>query len=512
MEETAVKRIGYVPRALLVALAMALLAGPAAGVEISADTQRCLACHRTATPGIVADWERSLHAVTTPNQGTAKPPLERRVSAPSFPGELGRTVVGCAECHTINADRHPDSFDHNGFRLHTVVSPRDCAVCHPEEERQYGRNIMSQAHGNLNNNPVYHDMAAMSNGTQKFDDGKLAVVPPSAETTADSCNSCHGTVVTFEGTVQKQSPFGPVNVSRLSGWPNQGVGRINPDGTKGSCTSCHPRHQFAIEVARKPATCSQCHKGPDVPAYAVYVVSKHSNIYESLNKGWNFKAVPWTVGEDFTAPTCATCHASLVVSRTGEVLGQRTHQFNDRSVWRIFGLPYAHPHPADPDTTKIRNKAGLPLPTELTGEPASAYLIDAKEQAKRRSAMKGICAGCHGSEWIDRQFERFDKTVKEMNDKTLTATRIMLEAWEEGLARGLADGDSLFNEALEKKWVESWLFYANSTRFASAMMGADYGVFANGRWYMNKNTAEMADWLEILEKTHGREKKEKKKR
>jgi hydroxylamine dehydrogenase len=29
------------------------------------------------------------------------------------------------------------------------------------------------------------------------------------------------------------------------------------------------------------------------------------------------------------------------------------------------------------------------------------------------------------------------------------------------------------------------------------MAGADYGVFANGRWYMAKNIQEMADWLEF---------------
>jgi hydroxylamine dehydrogenase len=29
------------------------------------------------------------------------------------------------------------------------------------------------------------------------------------------------------------------------------------------------------------------------------------------------------------------------------------------------------------------------------------------------------------------------------------------------------------------------------------MAGADYGAFANDRWYMNKNIQEMADWLEL---------------
>jgi hypothetical protein len=78
---------------------------------------------------------------------------------------------------------------------------------------------------------------------------------------------------------------------------------------------------------------------------------------------------------------------------------------------------------------------------------------------------------------------------------TLTATKILLSAWEKGAAKGLEQKDSIFNEAIERKWAEQWLFYANSTRFASAMAGADYGVFANGRWYQSKNIQEMLDWL-----------------
>ena len=90
------------------------------------------------------------------------------------------------------------------------------------------------------------------------------------------------------------------------------MGRINPDGSKGACTACHTRHGFSIEMARKPYTCSQCHKGPDVPAYAVYMVSKHGNIYDSLESKSDFSAVPWVPGKHFTAPTCATCHVSLL--------------------------------------------------------------------------------------------------------------------------------------------------------------------------------------------------------
>ena len=81
---------------------------------------------------------------------------------------------------------------------------------------------------------------------------------------------------------------------------------------------------------------------------------------------------------------------------------------------------------------------------------------------------------------------------------TLTGTELMLKAWETGVAKGLAQNDSIFNEAIEKKWMEQWLFFANSTRMSSAMLGTDYGVFDNGRWYMAKNIQEMYDWLRMM--------------
>ena len=173
---------------------------------------------------------------------------------------------------------------------------------------------------------------------------------------------------------------------------------------------------------------------------------------------------------------------------------------NDRLPWRIFGLIYGHAHPKSPDTIIIKNKAGLPLPTELTGEPVAEYLIDPKEQTRRRETMQKVCLACHGRNWVDGHFKRLENTIKTTNEMTLTATKILVSAWDQGVVKGLAQKDSIFNETLEKKWVEQWLFYANSVRFASAMAGADYGAFDNGRWYMSKNIQEMMEWLELKRK------------
>jgi hypothetical protein len=143
----------------------------------------------------------------------------------------------------------------------------------------------------------------------------------------------------------------------------------------------------------------------------------------------------------------------------------------------------------------IRNSQGLPLPTELTGEPATKYLIDEKEQAKRLQTMEKVCLACHAQGWVDGHFARLNKTVQYTNDMSLTATNMILAAWKKGYAKGLAQQDNPFDEAIEKMWVQQWLFYANTTRLASAMVGADYGVFADGRWFLSKNNEDMLDWL-----------------
>jgi hydroxylamine dehydrogenase len=483
------------PRLLLVLAVLFSGASAEAGVPISAETEACLACHAALHPGIVGDWKRSLHSRTTPAAALKKEKLERRMSAEKIPETLADKAVGCAECHLQNSEKHGDSFEHAGFKVHTVVSPEDCATCHPVERKQYHQNKMAHAYGNLVRNPVYQDLAESINGLQSFKNMKTALKPSDPETNADSCLFCHGTEVKVKGMKTRETSMGDMEFPVLSGWPNQGVGRINPDGSKGACTSCHPRHGFSIEVARKPYTCSQCHKGPDVPAYKVYEVSKHGNLFSSASGDWDFQAVPWKVGKDYNAPTCAACHISLVVNGEGEVVSERTHRMNDRLSFRLMGLIYAHPQPKSPDTTIIRNKAGLPLPTELTGEPAMDYLIDEKEQNQRDETLQRVCLSCHGAGWVSGHFARLKNTIQTTNQMTLAATQIMTEAWKRGAAKGLAEKDSLFNEALEKKWVEQWLFHANSVRFAAAMSGADYGVFAGGRWNLSKNIQEMLDWL-----------------
>ena len=88
-------------------------------------------------------------------------------------------------------------------------------------------------------------------------------------------------------------------------WPNTGVGRLNLDGSKGSCTSCHTRHRFSVAEARMPEACDQCHLGPDHPNIEIYENSKHGHVYKTEGHTWNFDGKPgeWQPGEDYRAPT-----------------------------------------------------------------------------------------------------------------------------------------------------------------------------------------------------------------
>ncbi len=472
----------------IIFIVMFLALPPAFGqATISTATEECLGCHATLHPGIVASWKKSRHFAVSPAEASQQQGLERKVTLANLPEEMKSVSVGCAECHTLDPKSHQDTFEHNGHEVHTVVSPKDCASCHSAEAQQYQGNLMSHAYANLVDNVVYQLLTKSINTVPPAKAGTPPHDNP-ALTDADSCLYCHGTKMTVSGMRSRETEMGAMDFPVISGWPNQGVGRINPDGSKGACSACHNRHEFSMEMARKPATCKECHAGPDVPASKVYEASKHGNIYSSRGKDWDFKKAKWTVGQDFSAPTCATCHVSLVVNPEGKVLANRTHEMKDRLPWRIFGIIYAHPHPRSPDTTLVSNKDGLPMPTDFSGGTADKFLVTKEEAAEAQKKMQSVCLGCHATSWVEGHWERFLNTIHTTNATTLAATQHMLDIWKSGQAVNHEKGGNPFDESTEKIWTDIWLFYANTVRFSSAMGGGgDYGVFADGRYQLKKS-------------------------
>lgn len=468
---------------------------------ISSETQECLDCHTDIHPGIVASWQNSRHYKITVIDALKKSKLESRVSSTKIDSALLKTTVGCYECHSLNTDKHSDSFEHNGYQINIVVSSDDCAACHEEESDQYSENLMAHAYSNLVDNAVYMQLAESVNNPHSFIENKIVIGKSDSLTNYESCLYCHGTKVEVSGSEIRDTDFGELEFPVLEGWPNQGIGRVNPDGSLGACTSCHPRHDFSIETARKPHTCSECHKGPDVPAYKVYEVSKHGNIYNSKSHEINFENVPWTVGKDFTTPTCAACHVSLIVAPDETVIAERTHKFNDRLAWRLFGVPYAHPHPVNADLSNVKNSVDLPLITELDGTPVSEFVISKEEQEKRNSNMKSLCYSCHSSQWVNNHFERLDNTIERTNELTYEATKVLIELWNNDAAKGLPQKSNIFDEEVERLWTDLWLFHTNSARFTSAMAGGgDYGVYADGRYQATEKLYKLYEKLKQIKR------------
>jgi len=481
----------------VVVWAVMIGSGLAQEVPVSVATQECLGCHAIFHPGIVEGWRSGRHATITPRTAMDVAEPARKVSSTAVPDVLQGVAVGCAECHTLRPEAHADTFEHNGYNVHVVVSPDDCRTCHDTEADQYSRNVMSHAYRNLADNTLYQQLQRTILGTPVLKHGRLEIDPESADTKAEGCYYCHGTVLKVTETEVRDTDAGELEFPVIAGWPNQGVGRVNLDGSLGSCTACHPRHSFSMEIARKPHTCQECHVGPDVPAYKVYLSSKHGNIYSSKHQTWNFQNTPWTVGRDFTAPTCAACHISLLANPDEEIINERSHEMKNRLSWRIFGLIYAHPQPKSPDTTIIRNKDGQPLPTDFNGGFAGDFLLSMDEQDAHNSTMQATCLACHDAAWVQGHWQRFSNTIQQTNKTILTLTDTMNEVWTRGYAKGLGQGENPFDEAVERCWSDAWLFYANTVRFASAMAGGgDYGVFADGRYQLSQSVLDLHEWLE----------------
>ena len=363
----------------------------------------CIECHKTATPGIYADWARSRHA---------------------------HAKVGCLHCHQAEA-QDPD-VDQAHYKVYTrkdspwaqhrystpvstVVTPRDCARCHPYEAKQYAKSkhaatlkIIWQIDPWLN--------SGLNNDIERV----------------TGCYHCHGTIIK-KGNGGKLDPMT---------WPNVGVGRVNLDGSRGSCAACHTRHRFSMAEARKPETCGQCHLGPDHPQKEIYAESKHGAIYRSAGTTWNFTAAPgtWTAGLDYRAPTCAVCH----MSGAGEVL--TTHDVGERLSWELQA------------PLSIRPSDFQPWPSPVDWE-------------KARAAMRGVCLQCHGGQWVVSHFAQMDRVIHEYNDVYYKPSWHKLK---ELYDKGLLPKDALFGSPLWVEFYELWHHEGRRARMGAAMMAPDY--------------------------------------
>ena len=367
-------------RDLLIGLA---ILGLAAGARGSTDTAtvagRCMTCHKEKSPGLYQQWLGSAHAANG---------------------------VTCLACHQADR-RDPDAYEHYGASIATLVTPKDCGRCHKKEAEEVGASYHATAGEILDSKDAY-----------------LAHVAGGSPVAIQGCESCHGSKVIVD-------PASPNKLSMKS-WPNSGIGRLNPDGSKGSCTACHTRHAFSRAQARQPEACGKCHLGPDHPQEEIYRESKHGNAYFTHVDQMNLDATQWIPGISYNAaPTCATCHMSA--TRNQKV----THDVGQRIAWTLR-----------PPVSKHK-----------------------PEWQRKRKNMKDVCQACHETRFVEGHFYQFDATVNLYNEKfAKPATEIMTLIRKKDVMKHKA----AFSNKIEWTYWELWHHEGRRARHGAAMMGPDY--------------------------------------
>lgn len=282
------------------------------------------------------------------------------------------------------------------------------------------------------------------------------------------CRQCHGAEIEI-GKDGKPTP---------QTWPNTGIGRINPDGSAGSCTACHARHRFSKAQARTPDTCGKCHVGPDHPQIEVYNESKHGILYRAQVEEMRLDSDKWVAGVDYSAaPTCATCHMS---ASPGE---GPTHNVGDRISWTL-----RPPISKRINLVRLDNgdefdvPEGEPLP-KVGDKEKGARVAEVLTWEQRRGKMTNVCRACHSASVVEGHYRQFDDVVDLYNEKfAKPIAAIMGELEESGTIT-----KAPFDDKIEWIWWEIWHHEGRRARHGASMNGPDY-TWWHGLYDVAKHT------------------------
>ncbi len=426
-----------------------------AHVAVPASSKSCVECHAQSTPGIIDHWKGSTHA------------------------EKG---VGCVECHQAEAT-DVDAFTHYGAEIATVVTPLDCARCHLQVFDEFERSHHAAA-GNI--------LASLDNFLAETVEGSREPFNPHSPTPGmavqsvngmassfTGCQQCHGSKVALQAsdggmiTVDDLKPDAkgkPTNLDALarivkdqSGrplfhaatWPNTGIGRLNLDGSRGSCSACHSRHDFSPRRARQPENCGKCHLGPDHPQKEIYEESKHGVAYRDLKDTMNLDGDSWVLGQDYSqAPTCASCHMSGNIRNGGRI----THDPGERISWTN----------RPPISLVMDTDLAHKVVTEV--DPAKRASLIADTAQAKRGRMKEVCSVCHTGDYANAFYKQYDDFVVLYNEKFAKPGKKIIDA--------LRKEDLLtkteFDEEIEWTWFYLWHHEGRRARHGASMMAPDY--------------------------------------
>ena len=417
--------------------------------------QKCLMCHLKENKSLVLQWENSPHAAAKEGQ------------------------IGCYTCHAAEKDDEL-GYMHEGAFIKALLSPTDCQHCHESQTRQMAGSRHAAA-GEI--------MASLDNMLAEVVGG----MPTNKANMHSGCWQCHGSVVALkrgkDGKVLRSETGAPL--MDHSTWPNTGIGRINPDGTKGSCIACHSKHSFRASVARQPENCGKCHLGPDHPQKEIYEESKHGIAFFTAQVGEGRNAMnilkdgQWVLGEDYyTAPTCSTCHMGSFVKLNGSKAAS-SHNVGDRLSWNLRA-----PVSSKLNRVTFTDGAVTDIPGETpprAGQKANprTYVRDGNKLKKvivektiqdvitwkqRRANMQEMCKSCHSVNQIQGFYRQFDDLINLYNDKfAKPGVKLVNMLKKDGIWQ-----NSGFQHKIGFTWFEIWHHQGRRARMAVAMHAPDY--------------------------------------
>jgi len=374
------------------------------GTEVLAKSQdSCVRCHGGSTPGIIEQYG---------------------ISAMAAKG------VTCRDCHQTEAN-YPGSIEHSGTWVLASPTPAICEKCHVNEVAQF--------YASRHSAPAY----AAIRGTGDFNDAQLAIYEsiPEGSFAPDSMRNA---LFALEGP--EITEFGCTRC--------HSIGKPQLDGSIGKCQSCHLRHEFSLEQARKPETCNACHIGPDHPQWEIYQESPHGIAYQTTGHNWNWDADPENLKvTDFPAPQCATCHIS------GFGTTKTSHDVGERLSWYLFA----------PQSSRRPNW----------------------EDNKTR--MQAVCAECHNIDWIQDFYAKADTATERVNELVAEGTAI----FDDLSKGGYLTPDIPFDQSIDFTYFDLYHNWGRTAKFGTWMLGADY-VQWHGAYEIMRELVKLKEQSAIL--------------
>jgi len=317
-------------------------------------------------------------------------------------------VVGCETCH---GDEHTGEGDVDKAR---DATPKTCKKCHFKRVKEFEKGK--------------HALAEVSVKAIPMLGGQPEAVQKAA------CLGCHS------------------------------VGKQWEDGSVGRCDSCHTRHLFSSEEARKPEACETCHMGEDHSQYEMWRSSKHGVIHHLQP-------------ETGRAPVCQDCH-----------MGDGSHTV--LTGWGFLGLRLPVPDETWTEDTMTIVKAIGPWGRDEEGMKARVGAIQALSLARldeetfqeRRTTMLDGCAKCHARGYAMEHLENADQVIRETTHLMAEAVRIVEGLYDDGILPLEADGPKhpdllLFYESpteIEQELYRMFLFHRQKAFQGAIHVNPDY--------------------------------------